>query len=74
MRGWMMRKDFSRVSSFRSASVAGSAIVVPTMAFAQDAAPAEAAAQADAADGNPDVAASEIIVTGFRKSSEAASN
>lgn len=69
-----MRKDFSRVSLFRLALVAGSAIVVPTMASAQDAAPAETAVQADAAAGNPDVAASEIIVTGFRKSLEAALN
>ncbi|MEY2943662.1 MAG: hypothetical protein RLY97_1676, partial [Pseudomonadota bacterium] len=62
-----MRKDFSRLSLIRVALIAGSALVAPAAGLAQSA-PASKPAAAPAADTN----GSEIIVTGFRKSLEAA--
>lgn len=56
-----MRKTNSSMTLFKAVLVAGSALVAPVQAMAQDAAPAEEEAAAD-----------EIIVTGFRQSLEAA--
>ncbi len=63
-----MSKSFSRSAVLKLALVAGTALVLPSAAFAQQAPAAEQAASADEADGNA------IVVTGFRKSLEAALN
>ncbi len=58
-----MRKTHTSKTLFKLALIAGSAIVAPTAAWAQDAAPPAEDAPAD-----------EIIVTGFRQSLQAAIN
>lgn len=64
-----MRQEYSRVSLFKFALVAGSALVAPTAAFAQTQ-DTTAAVEAPA----DEAQAGDIVVTGFRQSLEAALN
>jgi TonB-dependent receptor len=66
-----MQGHVSRISILKAALVAGSALALPQGAFAQDASDGQQTAVAPASEGP---AAEEIIVTGFRKSLEAALN
>jgi TonB-dependent receptor len=61
-----MRKEVSRLSLFKLALIAGTAIGLPGVANAAEAAADEAAP--------PEAAADEIVVTGFRQSLQAALN
>lgn len=64
-----MRQHAATISLFKGILFAGSALAMPQFAMAQD-----AAAPAAAEDAAADATANEIVVTGFRKSLEAALN
>jgi len=67
-----MRQHVTGISLFKAALFAGCALALPQAALAQDT--AEAAADAATSDQADAASANEIVVTGFRKSLEAALN